>query len=219
MFYRVLTRNRKRLSLGRVGKKWVLVGASGNWLLRFLRLIYPSNNSKAIPVIFTGTFERSLDTKARVLLPKKIRNALAELEFVFLTPGTDQCVEIHTPQSLNELAVRASQSGSGTKNVKSFSRLFYAKAQQCDIDGQGRLRIPTSLVKHAGLEKDVMIVGVGFNWEIWHPDHWQSYLQSHETAFDQIAQATFDSVLPTGSITEDQRTEHKTTEATKPSPK
>ena len=143
-------------------------------------------------MIFTGTFKRSLDNKRRVLLPKRLRSGLAETSQLFLTPGTDHCLELHTTKSLEELAVRASRSASGSQNIRSFSRLFYARAVQCDVDGQGRIRIPSELTELASLEKELVFVGVGFHWEVWDLERWESYLESNHQAFDSIANSTLD---------------------------
>lgn len=147
-------------------------------------------------VVFTGTFQRSLDSKLRVLLPKRLRNAIPENLELYLTPGTDQCLELHTDESLQELASKADRSSAGLRNVRSFSRLFYARAEQCDIDKQGRIRIPSSLTQFADLEKDIVFIGVGSHWEIWNQARWDSYLQTHHQAFDEIAESTFDPPQP-----------------------
>lgn len=128
------------------------------------------------------------------MLPKKLREDLGQTATLFLTPGTDRCLEMHTPDSLNGLAQRASHSAAGSKQIKSFSRLFYAQAEQCEIDNLGRIRLPKSLVDYALLQKEIVIVGVGANWEIWDLGSWRNYLQSNEDAFDLICQTTFDSV-------------------------
>ena len=131
-------------------------------------------------------------------MPKRLRSGIVEIQAgeanLFLTPGTDQCLELHTTQSLDELARRANQSAAGSKNLRSFSRLFYARAQQCDVDKQGRIRIPSELAKLANLEKELVFVGVGFHWEIWDLDRWQAYLSENDSAFDQIADVTFDAL-------------------------
>ena len=142
-------------------------------------------------MVFTGTFQRTLDGKLRVLLPKRMRVGLPESTKLYLTPGTDHCLEMHTDVSLNELAVKANKSSSGSKNLRSFSRLFYARAQECDIDKQGRIRIPSELAGIADLGKDIVLVGVGFHWEIWDQNRWEEYLTQHHQAFDEIAETTF----------------------------
>lgn len=143
-------------------------------------------------MVFTGTFHRSLDSKLRVLLPKRLRNGLQDCTALYLTPGTDQCLELHTDKSLQELASKADRSSAGLKNVRSFSRLFYARAEQCDIDKQGRIRLPGSLAQIAELDEDVVLIGVGSHWELWNQARWESYLEAHHQAFDKIAESTFD---------------------------
>lgn len=143
-------------------------------------------------MVFTGTFQRSLDSKLRVLLPKRLRSVFLDCPALYLTPGTDRCLELHTDSSLSELASKADHSSAGSKNVRSFSRLFYARAEQCDIDKQGRIRIPGSLAQIAELEKDIVFIGVGYHWEIWNQARWEGYLDSHHQTFDEIDETTFD---------------------------
>ena len=143
-------------------------------------------------MVFTGTYKRSLDGKLRVLLPKRLRSVLPARTSLFLTPGTDHCLELHTQQSLSELAVRAEHSTAGSKKVRSFSRLFYSRAEPCDVDNQGRIRIPVALAQLADLEKEVAFVGVGFHWELWNLELWEAYLGENQDAFDRISETTFD---------------------------
>ena len=157
-------------------------------------IVTPSvvETNRITEVVFTGTYPRTLDAKARISLPKRLRDELGEGTTLFLTPGTDRCLELHTQRSLNELAQRANQSSAGSRNIKSFSRLFYAQAEPCDIDSAGRIRVPKSLADFAALDKEIVIVGVGFNWEIWNFEQWQTYLQINGDEFDQISQAILD---------------------------
>lgn len=143
-------------------------------------------------MVFTGTFQRSLDSKFRALLPKRLRNSIPEGQALYLTPGTDQCLELHTDDSLQELASKADRSSAGHRNVRSFSRLFYARAEQCDIDKQGRIRIPSALAQVTELEKDIVFIGVGSHWEVWNQARWECYLETQYRAFDEIAESTFD---------------------------
>jgi MraZ protein len=108
-------------------------------------------------------------------------------EGLYLTPGTDQCLELHTDQSLNDLAERTRSSQASAQNLKSFSRLFYARASFCELDKQGRIRIPSESAELAGLKKDIVFVGVGFHWEVWDLSHWNSYLEQQDGAFDLVA--------------------------------
>lgn len=168
-------------------------------------LSYQLASTQDFVVVATGTFQRTLDGKLRVLLPKKVRARLVDdvtagdnlgqptdTADLYLTPGTDACLELHTTESLNELAKQARQNNRGVKNIRSFSRLFYARAHLCEIDGQGRIRIPKELAELANLEKEVVFIGVGYHWEVWDQDSWNRFLAMNNDQFDAIVQSTFD---------------------------
>lgn len=167
--------------MGASGYLWVSVGINGDM--------------DVATVLFTGTFERSLDGKGRVLLPKKLRVVLSDCQTLYLTPGTDNCLELHTNESLDRLAKASAKSNLNSKAVKSFSRLFYAQAEQVEIDSQGRVRVPNRLLKWANLESEIAIVGVGVNWELWDAETWKAYFAGHSGDFDWVHQSTFDGTI------------------------
>ena len=58
------------------------------------------------------------------------------------------------------------------KDARKFVRFFLAGAAAVELDKQGRILIPTVLREFAGLEKDVVVVGVGSRVEIWDKSRW-----------------------------------------------
>ncbi len=150
-------------------------------------------------MVFTGTYQRTLDEKGRIALPKVLRDELANESSLFSTPGTERCLELHHAKSLNELAARTAKSKTGSQNLKAFSRLFYARAEQCEIDRSGRIRLSPALIEHADLVKEIVIIGVGSNWEVWEQNKWQSYLLENQAEFDRLTQNTFDMIPIDGS--------------------
>jgi MraZ protein len=54
-----------------------------------------------------------------------------------------------------------------TVAMSHFKTKLMGLAQELVPDLQGRVRIPQVLMRAAGLEKDVMLVGMGKNFEIW----------------------------------------------------
>ncbi len=143
-------------------------------------------------LLSTGTFQRALDSKLRVLLPKTVRQSILDGETMFATPGTQGCLELHDSNSLTDLANLIRQAGGRTETGKTFGRLFYSQAESLEIDKQGRIRIPTRLATWAGLENQLVIVGVGSHWELWNAAKWHSYFGEHFEAFDRVHHDTFD---------------------------
>jgi MraZ protein len=78
------------------------------------------------------------------------------------------------------------------QDVRAFSRLFYAQAQRVDVDRQGRVRIPSELAQLAGLDKEVMLIGVRDHVEIWDRGHWEKYLARQQPRYDEIAENAFE---------------------------
>ena len=60
-----------------------------------------------------------------------------------------------------------------TKDARKFARFFFAGAASCEVDKQGRILLPVVLREYAGIEKDVVSVGVFNRVEIWDKDKWQ----------------------------------------------
>lgn len=119
--------------------------------------------------MFMGEFDHSIDTKGRIIVPSKFREGLGD-EFV-ITLGLDGCLFVY-PQ--NEWQTFAAELGKlpGTKEARQLQRYFLAKAAACEADKQGRILIPAVLRECAGLEKDIVFVGVLNKIEIWSKERW-----------------------------------------------
>ena len=143
-------------------------------------------------MLLTGTFARSLDEKQRVAIPKRLRDALgAGAAVLYITPGNDGSLSIYTEEQLSRLAERLAASSPAQQEVRAFGRLFYAQAERAELDSQGRIRIPPALLRAAGLERDVVLLGVQNHIELWDKTRWETYLTSRLPRYDEIAEAAF----------------------------
>jgi MraZ protein len=144
-------------------------------------------------MLLTGTFARSVDAKLRVAIPKRFRDALeiGPRGTLYLAPGTDRSIGLYTEPALARMAEWLTANSPTQQDVRAFSRLFYAQAEQVELDAQGRFRIPTPLAQMAGLAKDVVLLGVNDHVELWNPDEWQKYLTARASEYDQIAERAF----------------------------
>ena len=128
------------------------------------------------------------------MLPKPVKRFLESqsLTELFVTPGSDGCLELHTRDSLDEVHQRVQAGTNLAANIRTFSRMFYAQAESCEVDGQHRIRIPKRLAEWANLEKDLTVVGVGDHWEVWSQSAWEQYFQSHQNNFDEVVALAMD---------------------------
>ena len=73
-------------------------------------------------------------------------------------------------------------------NLRLCKRYFFGSASEGSFDKQGRVLVPPSLRKAAGLEKDVVLVGVQDRIEIWDKALWEERSQISEEDLDAIAE-------------------------------
>lgn len=137
----------------------------------------------------TGIYSRALDDKRRVAVPKRLRDDFGEKELrsLYVAPGTDRSLVLYSPEGFHRLAERLEGRSANRAEVRNYLRLFYSQAERLDFDNQGRIRIPDRLAEFAGLQREVMLLGVHDHAEIWDRDLWEQFLARNGPAFDQMA--------------------------------
>ena len=115
--------------------------------------------------MFMGEYNHTVDAKGRMIMPAKFREQLGE-QFV-VTKGVDGCLYVYSSEEWGRIEEKFREVNLTTKDARKFMRFFFAGAATCDVDKQGRILIPPVLRSFAGLEKDVVLVGVMTKIEIW----------------------------------------------------
>ena len=73
-----------------------------------------------------------------------------------------------------------------SKDARKFLRFFFAGAATCEVDKQGRINLPANLREYAGIDKEVVSVGVFSRVEIWSKERYQE--NSDFDDMDEIAE-------------------------------
>ena len=120
--------------------------------------------------MFIGEYNHTVDTKGRLIVPAKFREELGE-EFV-VTKGLDGCLFVYSNSEWKNIEEKFRNTPLTAKDVRKFSRFFFAGAATCEVDKQGRILIPAVLREYAGLKKDVVLAGVYNKVEIWDKERW-----------------------------------------------
>jgi MraZ protein len=132
--------------------------------------------------MFLGEYQRSLDNKGRIFIPTKFRENLSK-GIAIISKGYDEkCLFLYSCENWEELVKRIT-SLPVSKINQEFSRWFFKSAHEEVIDGQGRIKIDKNLIEYAGLNKDIVMVGVSTRAEIWSAEIWESYSRSAEEKF------------------------------------
>jgi MraZ protein len=142
-------------------------------------------------MLLTGTHPRTLDDKKRMALPKRVREQLQDPQTLFVTPGPDQCLWLYTQDGLERLAAVLDQAPAADAEARVFRRLYFAQTEAVDVDRSGRVLIPERLVHFAGLQHDVVLIGVRDHLELWDGERWRQYLAQNAPRFDAVAEGAF----------------------------
>lgn len=132
-----------------------------------------------------GEYSHTIDTKGRIIVPAKFRTELGE-RFI-ITKGFDGCLYGYSLEEWNGIEEKIKTLPLITgKDARNFTRFFFSSAIECELDNQGRILISQSLREHAGLEKDLVIIGVSTRIEIWSKAKWEEYNNGQDS--DDIAE-------------------------------
>lgn len=119
-----------------------------------------------------GEYNHTIDTKGRLIIPSKFREALGE-EFV-VTKGLDGCLFVYDNKEWAAFEEKLKSLPLTNKDARQFVRFFLAGAAMVEVDKQGRILVPSVLREFAGLEKEVVLIGVASRVEIWSKERWEN---------------------------------------------
>ncbi len=120
--------------------------------------------------MFLGEFEYKIDDKGRVSVPPRFRRLLRE--GLILTQGVERCITAYTPVEWKKIAESLTTSSITRSKLRRLNRAIFATAFNLNIDGQGRIALPVTLRQHAGIEDEVVVVGVNTYFELWNKEAW-----------------------------------------------
>ncbi len=142
-------------------------------------------------MLLTGTHPRTLDDKKRLTLPKRLREQVGEVTQLFVTPGSDQSLWVFTKEELERFSAKLDLTPATDSQARVFRLLFFAQLEGVELDRMGRILIPDRLVQFAGLEHEVVLLGVRDHLELWDSKRWQAYFDLHSLEFDKAADQAF----------------------------
>ena len=59
---------------------------------------------------------------------------------------------------------------------------------ECELDSQNRILIPPQLMEYAGLQKEIVMLGLMDKMEIWNPKTKEEYDKSQTQTYEEIAE-------------------------------
>ncbi|MCA8957933.1 MAG: division/cell wall cluster transcriptional repressor MraZ [Planctomycetes bacterium] len=136
---------------------------------------------------FLGRSTHTLDEKARLILPKRLLDRVAELDRDFvLTAGPEGCLLLIDAATWEEMAKRIDGSVLGTKQQRLMRRIFLGHAEQVKPDKANRITIADGLRAFAGIgeKSEVILLGTGKSFEIWAKERWESQMADSLASYE-----------------------------------
>jgi len=135
--------------------------------------------------MFKGSSFHTMDNKGRVSIPVRFRDVLQERQDrqLILTNWEGYILAFPLSEWV-ELEAKLKELSQFRKEYRDFKRFLISGAEECPLDRQGRVLIPQSLRDYAKLGREVAIVGLVQNFEIWDRERYESHRKQLEESLD-----------------------------------
>jgi MraZ protein len=139
---------------------------------------------------FKGSYNYSVDDKGRINIPAKLRKFLSTdaNETFVITRGYERCLFVYPFDEWERLERAIRELSTTDRQNRFFTRTLLEKATDSALDGQSRITVPRELLQYAGIENDVLILGVLERIELWNPAVYEQYRATQEEPYEAVAQ-------------------------------
>lgn len=128
--------------------------------------------------LFLSTYVNKIDKKGRVSVPASFRNVLVNEKFqgiVAYASFISTCIEGCGMGRIEQLSESIDALDPYSDERDAFAATILGGSIQLPFDGEGRVILPESLIKEAGISDQVAFVGKGITFEMWDPNTFTSY--------------------------------------------
>lgn len=139
--------------------------------------------------MFHGESVHSLDSKFRLVVPKRIADQLGAAEgqkSCFLTRGQDTCIYLYSRAGFEQAMASLKLAAFTGEDQRAVSRVFLASTFELDLDSSGRVLVPEKLRPQLGDERELVVIGNHDHAEIWGKRTWEQYQTRNEGLLDRI---------------------------------
>jgi MraZ protein len=118
------------------------------------------------------------------MLPGEYRETLFahSVAGAFWLTGYYGCLVAYLPDNWQEITEQLNRVPLPSQKLFHFKTKFVGLGQEMIPDPQGRVLLPQSLMREVGLQKDVMLVGMHSNFQIWDQGRFDALVQEDVSA-------------------------------------
>jgi|TARA_B100001750_G_C15421767_1_gene553339 MraZ protein len=136
-------------------------------------------------LMFRGQYIHKISSTGRVSLPSRFRDILKEKyeTATIIISLFDKCAVGYPLPEWKELESKISKLPQFKKDIVEFERYLIGSANECEIDTEGRIMVPSLLRKSMKIKGSVVFVGMLSRFEIWSEKEWDA---NNKTSFSKF---------------------------------
>lgn len=139
---------------------------------------------------FVGSHSHSLDAKNRLTVPSKWRFDGDDKDgFLAMPNPTLKCITLYPPKKVEQMEERMQELGMSDPHKQKAAMKLFSMSETVTCDKQGRINLPLTLTKYAGVEKEALLVGSMSSINIWKPERYDDYMGEDNFTDDDYAAA------------------------------
>ena len=129
--------------------------------------------------MFRGVAQLNLDSKGRLTVPSRYREALLVrcAGRLVITADFDKCLLIYPQPDWEPIQQKLMERSSFNPRIRGLQRQLVGHAEDIEMDAVGRVLVSSALREFAALDKNVVLVGQGNRFELWDKEQWDQALE------------------------------------------
>ena len=141
----------------------------------------------------SGEYEIKLDDKSRLRLPSALMRLLevSDRKGLVINRGFEKCLILYPQEVWEEKTKEVNQLNPYNSKNREFARYFYRGATQLEPDAASRIVLPKTLMEHAGIQTEVMLLAFNDQIEIWSRNEYLKMVDNEPENFAELAQEVF----------------------------
>ena len=148
--------------MGKPGFLWFFVV---QWVLT-------GNSKQAGNDVFQGETAITIDDKGRMAVPTAYRDAVARdsgnaLVLTYNPFEASGCLWLYAEQEWERMRKDVMAMPNGMSKVRTLQQKLVGSAARLELDGNGRISLPSSHRNAVGIEKKAVLMGMGDKFELW----------------------------------------------------
>ena len=133
-----------------------------------------------------GQYWGKVGEKFRIAFPKKFREILGDK--VIVTNGFEGALIVVSEEGWSALLEGTEGKPFTTSSARETQRFLLGGASFVELDDKGRFILPQYLREYAGIDEEVVFLGISRYVEIWDKKRWQEYEMSLSKNISSIAE-------------------------------